>query len=72
MYEDDAAAVSYHVASALSNLHLRGLAHRDVKLANILLSGAGDACMAKLADFDSASELNHVPSDFRLVERLYC
>ncbi|MET0418920.1 MAG: serine/threonine-protein kinase [Actinoplanes sp.] len=43
----DAATVAAEVASALATAHARGLVHRDVTPANVMLTGAG----AKVVDF---------------------
>ena len=40
------------IATALDHAHARGIAHRDIKPENILVSAAGDAC---LADFGIAT-----------------
>jgi serine/threonine protein kinase len=40
------------VASALEYMHSRGIAHRDIKLENVLLSESGQY---KLCDFGSSS-----------------
>ena len=47
---DEVAAIGADVAEALSYVHSRGVVHRDVKPANVLLSRSG----AKLADFGIA------------------
>jgi serine/threonine protein kinase len=54
--EGDLAAVGAQVAEALAYVHAKGVVHRDVKPANILLSPVG----AKLADFGIARVLDGV------------
>jgi serine/threonine protein kinase len=44
------------ILSALEYLHLRGIAHRDVKPDNILITSTGDV---KLADFGCCEEIAH-------------
>ena len=51
---DEVARVGQQVASGLAAAHVRGLIHRDVKPANILLTGHGPTSVAKLADFGLA------------------
>jgi len=48
---DQVVRIGAQIASALANLHGRGIVHRDVKPANILLSPTGDA---KLCDMGLA------------------
>ncbi|KAG1359752.1 phosphoenolpyruvate carboxylase kinase 1 [Cocos nucifera] len=49
--ERDAAAVMLPLMEAIATCHRRGIAHRDVKLENVLFDGRGEL---KLADFGSA------------------
>jgi serine/threonine protein kinase len=44
------------IANAVSYLHERGIAHRDIKLANVLLK---KDYTIKLADFGFAREMNN-------------
>lgn len=48
--EADAKRAMFNVFSALAALHKNGIAHCDVKLANILLETRGDFSTARLAD----------------------
>ena len=56
----------HQIASALAHLHARGVAHRDVKSANVLVTRAPDGSgrlLAKLADFGSARSVGVVGGD---------
>jgi serine/threonine protein kinase len=45
---------SQHIVAGVDYLHSKGIIHRDIKGANILVSGAG---VAKLADFGCSKQL---------------
>jgi len=53
------------IAQAIQHLHNKGIAHRDIKLANILLK---KDCTIKLADFGFAKESNSE----EVMMRTYC
>jgi len=51
--EETAQRIIYCIADAVSLIHSKGIAHRDIKLANILLK---QDYQIKLADFGFAKE----------------
>ena len=51
---DHAAALIYEVSEGLDAIHAAGLVHRDVKPANIIISGRNDRMSAYLTDFGLA------------------
>ncbi|CAD5209184.1 unnamed protein product [Bursaphelenchus okinawaensis] len=60
--EDRVADIVRQIGSAVQYLHSMNIAHRDIKLENILCSSTGSQCLYKLADFGFAKrpERNHL------------
>lgn len=63
---DDAVQLATLLAEALAGAHERGVAHRDIKPGNVLLSGSGTAA---LADF-GISTVDHSSASTQTVESL--
>jgi len=66
--ETDAACFTRQVLEALVYLHDRGVIHRDLKAANILLNRKGDV---KLADFGVAAVMGDTDKHFTIVGSPY-
>ena len=66
--EQNAAVFTRQVLQALVYLHARGVIHRDLKAANILLNRRGDV---KLADFGVAAVMSDTDKHFTIVGSPY-
>lgn len=55
--EEDAKSVFRKLLSALGHLHSLGIAHRDVKLENLVVSSSDDITSVKLIDFGLAGQV---------------
>uniref|UniRef100_A0A0G4EYG1 Protein kinase domain-containing protein n=1 Tax=Chromera velia CCMP2878 TaxID=1169474 RepID=A0A0G4EYG1_9ALVE len=55
--EDTARRAMKRIFSALEELHLRGIVHRDVKTENLMLENENDVASVKLIDFGLATRL---------------
>jgi len=66
--EKNAAVFTRQVLQALVYLHARGVIHRDLKAANILLNRRGDV---KLADFGVAAVMGNTDKHFTIVGSPY-
>ena len=58
---DDLIALAVQLASAVANMHQRGVMHRDITPANIVVSADGAPC---LVDFALATSLAEIGSEF--------
>ncbi len=61
MAESKAAALLRHIAIGLCYMQERGIMHRDLKLANILISD--DCTKIKIIDFGLAVQLNSLEEE---------
>jgi MAP kinase interacting serine/threonine kinase len=68
--EREASQVTHDVASALSFVHGKGIAHRDLKPQNVLCVNRDRASPAKLCDFNLG--YHAPPSDGTVTPPLYC
>ena len=58
---DEARLIMYQIVKAVSYLHGEGVAHRDVKPENILLSTTKPGARVILTDFGAVAKLNTGP-----------
>jgi serine/threonine protein kinase len=63
--EDDAREIIRQLLSALAYLDSKGVAHRDLKMENIMLTTAGDNTKIKIIDFGLADQLSDDKAAFR-------
>jgi len=69
--EVEASMIMRDLASALDFLHQKGIAHRDVKLENILCVYPNQVYPVKICDFDLASDSEATVSDSATTPDLY-
>jgi serine/threonine protein kinase len=63
--EEDAREIIHQMLSALSFLDSKGVAHRDLKMENIVLATAAGGTRVKIIDFGLADQLSKGKSSFR-------
>eukprot|EP00951_Prasinocladus_malaysianus_P036365 scaffold382450_cov39-Prasinocladus_malaysianus.AAC.1 len=61
--EEDAKSITKSVLETLAYLHSTGVAHRDVKLENILLEDRYTTTKVKLIDLGMAKQIENVPDE---------
>lgn len=59
--EQEVAKMMHQICSAVFDLHKKNIAHRDLKLENLLLSSDEDNAIIKITDFGFAKEANTGP-----------
>lgn len=56
--EDSLKKIIWQLVEAVNGLHSRDILHRDIKIANVIVSNCADSLQVKLADFGSAVYLD--------------
>lgn len=64
--EAHAAAIALQIVQGVSYLHSEGIAHRDLKLDNLLMASLDRDARVVLTDFGSAIKYMHVDKERRL------
>jgi serine/threonine protein kinase len=62
--EDDARDIICQMLSALSYMDSKGVAHRDLKMENIVLTTAADSTHVKIIDFGLSDQLSQTKTSF--------
>jgi len=57
--EAEVSKIIKDLAEAIKHLHQQGIAHRDIKLDNVLCVNTNSPCPVKLCDFDLCSEIRN-------------